>query len=152
MRIPGWMVGVRRSACTALAAALLSHVALAEDTPADQYRAAVEVFVAAFNQRDLEAIGKAVTDDIEWLSVDGAAVSVETASRQALVEALGSYFASCTSCRSELAQVLVSKERVVAVEVASWDSQDGPASQRSVSVYEFDGDLIRRVYYFPAEP
>ena len=41
--------------------------------------------------------------------------------------------------------------RVSALEVASYDTAKGKQEQQSVSVYEFSGNRIRRVYCFPVE-
>ena len=93
-----------------------------------------------------------VTDDVEWLSVDGRQVMVESAGKEALGQGMTGYFDSCPSCRSELESLTATESRVSTVERAFWESKDGPASQRSLAVYELEGDRIRRVYYFPAEP
>jgi hypothetical protein len=112
----------------------------------------VEAFVAAFNARDLEALLALADDEIEWLSVSKHEIGVEARGKTALRESLEGYFQSCSSCRSELEWTRLAGSRVVALERASWERADGPASQRSLSVYEFDGDRITRVYYFPSEP
>lgn len=50
-------------------------------TQATDHVRIVEAFAAAFNARDVDAMLALAHDDIEWLSVDGAQVSVETAER-----------------------------------------------------------------------
>jgi hypothetical protein len=64
---------------------------------------------------------------------------------------MNSYFKSCPTCQSRLTSLIASRERISAIEAASWEGKNGPRTQSGVSVYEFSGELIRRVYYFPAE-
>lgn len=111
----------------------------------------VHQFVAAFNAQDSAAMGRLVSDDVQWLSIEGEKVTVETDSRQALLTSMDAYFRACPSCRSSLSGIVATTDRVSAVETAQWRSASGLKQQRSVSVYEFNGPLIRRVYYFPAE-
>jgi len=111
----------------------------------------VRDFVAAFNAHDSAAMATFVAEDVQWLSISAEAVTVEASGKASLIAAMNDYFRSCASCRSELAGVIASHDRVSAVEVANWQGEDRPMQQRSISVYEFAGDLIQRVYYFPAE-
>lgn len=120
-------------------------------SPPTEHARIVEAFVQAFNVRDVDGMLALVTDDVEWLSMDGASVSVETSGKAALAESMQNYFASCPSCRSEVAIGAQTTARVAAVETATWSTATGTRAQRSLSVYEFAGDLIRRVSYYPAE-
>jgi hypothetical protein len=130
---------------------LVAGASLAQTAPTPEER--VRAFVTAFNARDVEGMLANATDGIEWASVDGAKVSIESAGKEALRESMTSYFASCPSCRSTLEWVSATGTRVAAFERASWTAKDGSAkSQASLSVYEFADGRIARVYYFPAEP
>lgn len=128
--------------CTSLAAAQAAEVDRA---------AIVEDFVAAFNAQDSNAMARLVTDDVQWLSVNGDSVAVETAGRDALVAAMGSNFASCASCRSTVLEVQVLGSRVSVIEQASWQVDDELRSQSSIAVYEFAEGRIARVYYFASD-
>lgn len=112
------------------------------------HAATVEAYTKAFNAQDSAAMARMVTDDVQWLTVNGATVSVETAGREALVKAMDSYFASCASCRSKLMDVQVLGSRVSVIEEASWLAVDERRAQSSIAVYEFSGSRIARVYYF----
>jgi len=105
------------------------------DTP-DTPEQVVHRFVAAFNAHDTDAMLGMVQ---------------ETGSKEQLREAMADYFKSCTSCQSRLAHIFSSGSRVSTLEIASYDTKNGPQEQQSVAVYEFSGSLITRVYYFPAE-
>lgn len=122
------------------------------DVPEPRHEHTVHAFIAAFNAQDSSAMAALVTDDVQWLSVNGDSIAVETSGKAGLVSAMDRYFQSCPTCRSEPVTIIASRDRVGAVETASWQGRDGsPKSQSGVSVYEFSGGLIRRVYYFPAE-
>lgn len=123
---------------------------VAESAP-EASRRQVRRFVAAFNAQDSEAMLALTHADIEWFSIDGDKLGAETRGREALRTYLLGYFKSCPSCRSRLTQMAHTARRVSAVEVASWQDKDGHRTQRGMSVYEFEGGLIRRVYYFPSE-
>jgi hypothetical protein len=111
----------------------------------------VREFVAAFNARDLDKMIDAVDDGIQWLSVDGVKVTVVTEGKKALRESMERYFRECPSCKSALEWTQVAGSRVSAMERASWTAKGAAKSQSGLSVYEFRGGKILRVYYFPAE-
>lgn len=112
----------------------------------------VMAFVAAFNQQDADAMVQMLTPQAQWLSVDGEKITAEGSSRDAIGKSMRAYFKSCPTCRSRLAGVVATANRLTAVEVAQWQTGAGKQKeQRGVSVYEFAGPLISRVYYFPAE-
>lgn len=129
---------------------MTSPVVFGEDT-LSPHVATVHQFVAAFNAQDSGAMANLVSDDVEWLSISGKQVSVDASGRNNLVDSMNGYFESCPSCRSELTNVVSTSNRVSAVEMASWQADDGRRSQKAMSVYEFSNGLIARVYYFPAE-
>lgn len=133
------------------AALLLASLPAFSQQSAAGHEQTVRSFIAAFNAHDAGAMSKFVADDVQWLSIDGSSISVETNGKAALVTAMNGYFQSCPTCRSQLAELIASRDRVSAVEVADWQGKDGPKTQRGISVYEFSGSLIKRVYYFPAE-
>ncbi|CAB0151371.1 hypothetical protein PSI9734_01760 [Pseudidiomarina piscicola] len=111
----------------------------------------VEAFMAAFNAHDSERMADYVTDDVQWLSVNGAEIAVETSGKQALLEAMKGYFESCSSCQSRLIKLSASGSRVSTIEEASWLRNGQRRAQQSIAIYEFSNHLIRRVYYFPAD-
>jgi hypothetical protein len=111
----------------------------------------VRDYVTAFNERKIETMLDMVTDDIQWLSVVGDRITVETDGKVKLRESMTAYFKSIPTAKSELEWVQVTDSRVAARERASWQGKSGPKSQSSLSVYEFRGGLIARVYYYPAE-
>ncbi|WP_290653160.1 nuclear transport factor 2 family protein [Idiomarina sp.] len=56
----------------------------------------VERFVAAFNAHDAEKMAQYVTEDVQWLSVSGDKISIETSGKENLVKAMSGYFVSVT--------------------------------------------------------
>ncbi len=111
----------------------------------------VRDYVSAFNKHDIDTMLSMVSDDIQWLSVAGDKITVETQGKAKLRESLAAYFKSTPSVKSELEWVRVTASRVAALERAAWQGKSGLKSQASLSVYEFSGRLISRVYYYPAE-
>ncbi|WP_153916571.1 nuclear transport factor 2 family protein [Shewanella sp. TC10] len=111
----------------------------------------VNQFVAAFNAQDSHAMVRLVVDEVEWISIVSNETVVEVRGKNKLIESMGTYFKSCSTCRSELSEMIATTSRVSAIEVASWQGKSGLKSQRAISVYEFSDGLITRVYYFPSE-
>lgn len=129
---------------------LASFPALPQQAEAGHVQA-VRSFIAAFNAHDSSAMSQFVTDDVQWLSISGESISIETKGKDALVAAMNDYFKSCPTCRSTVTELIASRDRVSAVEVATWQGKDGLKKQSGISVYEFSAGLIKRVYYFPVE-
>ena len=111
----------------------------------------VRDFVAAFNDRNLDSMLSMADENIQWLSIDGAKITVETEGKAALRKSMESYFRKCPSCRSSLEWIRSAGNRVTALERASWTGKNGPLTQKSLSVYEFNAAGIVRLFYFPAE-
>jgi|SRR5690554_2479272 len=126
-------------------------LAFAQAADNSNHEQRVHDYIAAFNARDVDAMMSIVTDDVQWLTVSGTTVVTETNSKAQLRQGMASYFNSCTTCKSSLEHVFSTEGRVSALEVARYETANGPQAQRSVSVYEFSGNLIKRVYYFAAE-
>lgn len=121
------------------------------DEPASSELRTVEDFISAFNAHDSRAMAAFVAEDVDWLSIDGDKIAMESRGKSALIASMDAYFRSCPSCKSALLGTISTPGRISAVEVVSWEGKRGPESQRAISVYEFSDGLIQRVYYFPAE-
>lgn len=105
----------------------------------------------AFNAGDVQAMAKMQHPDIEWLSVSGATVSTEVAGRDALSKNMAEYFKSPTKVTGKLRDWSVNPPYVSVTETASWTTKGGEQkSQSSLTVYELEDNLIRRVWYYPA--
>ena len=111
----------------------------------------VHDYVAAFDAQDITSMLSMVSDDVQWLSIDGETITKKTNSKEELRSAMVDYFKSCSTCRSRITQIFPSGSRVSALEVVSFQSRNGLQQEKSVSLYEFSGSLISRVYYFLAE-
>ena len=109
-------------------------------------------YAAAFNARDLAAMEKMMHSDIQWLSINGAEISIVTDGKQALVDELTGYFASKPTSASALENWTQSGKYIGVTETSSWPGKDGTAqSQSSLSIYEVEDGLIRRVWYYPEQ-
>ena len=124
-------------------------VAAADAATSNEQR--VRNYVEAYNRHDVDAMMTMVSDEIQWLNVAGDKLSVETRGKEQLRASLVSYFKSMPTAKSSLEWVQMTSSRVAAKEKAIWESKTGEKSQSSLSVYEFKGGLIARVYYYSAE-
>lgn len=116
-----------------------------------QREVVVRQFVEAFNAHDTKRMLEMVDENIQWVSVDGTTASIEANGLPALKKSMDSYFARCSSCKSTLEWVQSGLDKVTTLERAEWTGKNGPKSQKGLAVYEFRGDKILRVYYFPVE-
>ena len=107
--------------------------------------------VRAFNAGDVAGMAKMQHPDIEWLSVSGTTVSLEVSGRDELSKNMKEYFKSPTKVTGTLRNWSVNAPFVSVTETASWTTKDGTAkSQSSLTVYELEDNLIRRVWYYPS--
>ena len=88
--------------------------------------------------------------DMQWMSVSGHDVSVETSGHEALKTAMSGYFENVPSARSEIRQLHQSGTFVYALEQASWSVGDATKSQCSMAVYELADGKLKHVWYFPS--
>ena len=134
-----------------LAALAIAAMAAAGSTgAADPKSELVKTFVGAFSKHDLPAFLALTHAEIEWLTIDGASVLVETRGQEALSTSMGKYFQSCPTCRSTVEVSSVNGNFVSAVETAHWESKGQKRAQSSLSVYEIVDGKVRRVWYYPA--
>ena len=109
----------------------------------------VRSFVDAFDRHDLPAVVELAHPDIEWLSVSGSAIHIETQGIDALKASISAYFESCGTCRAAVDVSSVNGQYVAAVETATWSASGIMQSQASTSIYEIVEGQVRRVWYFP---
>ena len=120
-------------------------------TPTADHIVIVRRFVDAFNRKDVDGMAALITADAQWLSIDADKIKVEAENRAAIRANMTTYFQSCPNCTSQVTQITTTPNRVSTVEIASWQTPTGQKSQTGFAVYEFDGNLIKRVLYFPEE-
>ena len=111
----------------------------------------VRQLVTAFNGRNISGMLALMDENVEWLTVEGSKVRMETSGKQALRDRMASYFVTCKSCKSSLDWIRKTGTRVLALERATWSTKTGFKSHASLSVYEFKNSKILRVYYFPSD-
>lgn len=119
---------------------------------ADDRQEILREFIEAFNERDFDGLLTHITEDIQWVSVEGAKAVVLADGEFELATSLESYFEASPTSRSSLEWIKTAGSRLTALERVTWTNQAGKdQSQVSLSVYEFKGEKIARVHYFPAE-
>ncbi len=130
---------------------LLTACVQTEVPTSDIAKTIVAEHARAFNLGNVAAMSKVQHPDIEWLSVTGSQISVKVSGRDALAENMTDYFKSPTKVTGTLRDWSVNGNYVAVTETASWKAKDGTAkSQSSLTVYQLKGNLIRRVWYYPA--
>lgn len=130
---------------------LLLIVPAASSVRAQSPGEVVDRYMEAYNRHDVEAMLDLVGPEVQWLSIDGDRIRVETEGARALGEAMRGYFESMPSSRSEIESLIVSGNRVSVREKARWRAGDEWREQTALSVYEISEGCIVRVWYFPSE-
>lgn len=86
--------------------------------------------------------------DVQWLTVDGDKISVDTAGQAALRDSMKSYFASLPTVRSTFESSMVAGPYVTVLERARWQGKSGERTQAALAVYEVQESKVRRVWYY----
>ena len=145
------MRAVLRIAACLFTLGLLSACIDAIDPESAVARTIISEHVRAFNAGDVEAMAKMQHPNIQWLSVRGNNVSVEVNGRNELRQNMTEYFKSPTKVTGVLRDWNVNVPYVSVTETVNWTATDGTKkSQSSMTVYELEDNLIRRVWYYPA--
>lgn len=124
----------------------------APDAPEPDPKPVVERFLEAFNRHDVEAMLALAHPDVQWLSVNGDRISVETSGHEALRESMTKYFVSLPSAAASHERTMSAGPYVTVVERARWKGDKGERSQAALAVYEVQEGKVRRVWYYPAIP
>ena len=112
----------------------------------------IQSYAAAYNAHDLKTMSQLMHDDIEWINIDGSGQILVTTDKSALTSELTAYFSGNPQSDSTLSDWRVNGRYISATETVTFTRKDGSkGSQASLSVYELEDGLIRRVWYFPAE-
>lgn len=130
-----------------LSVLLLPTVVSAQETPETQLQRLFE----AYNAHRIDDMLTLMTDDVTWLSVMGDSVAVEIKGKDGLQNFMASYFNALPSARSEQEGLIVNGNYVTVKERAIWEQGGEEKSQASIAVYQFEGDLIRRVWYYASQ-
>lgn len=111
----------------------------------------ISAYSAAWNAKDLPKMAALMHPEIEWLSVEGAKISIETKGKDELLSALEKWFLSPNLPKGSLRDWSINGNFIAVTETASWlDKTNQSQSQSSLTVYELKDKLIRRVYYYPS--
>lgn len=113
----------------------------------------VREFMDVFNEGNLEKMLTYTAKDIEWLSVAGQKINIEAAGQDALKKSLEGYFKGTEIGKSTMETAYQSGRFVTVRERVRWKSKSGEdKTQASIAVYEFEGEKIKRVWYYPPTP
>ncbi len=105
-------------------------------------------FIAAFNERNINAMISMTATDVKWITIAGDKLTTQTGDQAALRTFLEGYFKTCPTCRSKITNVSQAGSRVTMTEIAAWQTEKGTQTNSSFAVYEFSNSKIARVYYY----
>ncbi|MEP3421359.1 MAG: nuclear transport factor 2 family protein [Erythrobacter sp.] len=128
----------------------LPGLAHSEDSGSVTEREVVSAYVEAYNERDLEAMLALMHDEVQWLSVEGDSVAVFANGKADLASQMRDYMASPLATESEIDAGVTDGNFVAVREIARWNNAAGEQREQSaLAVYEIEGGLVRRVWYYP---
>lgn len=105
-------------------------------------------FVQAFNDQDVEAMLRAVHEDVRYMFVEADQIHVETKNKQALAAYLPTFFQQTPVTQSSILYSQQQGYHISQVERATWRDQQGQLrSQCSWSVYQLQDGLIINIWY-----
>lgn len=117
----------------------------------DKAHPVITTYSNAYNAKDLAAMKSLMHPDIEWISVNGNEIEVAISGKKALSEAIKSFFEDPNMARGTHKGWSLNGDHVAVTETAHWTDKNGQARMQSaLTVYQFENNLIRRVYYYPA--
>ncbi len=110
----------------------------------------VRSHIEAFNAHDAESMSRLVAREFIWFSVGPDSVVPEAVGRDALRNAMESYFEAVPSARSVIEDAVVSGPFVAIRERAYWNDRGSRRSASTLGIYEVRNGSIRRVWYHAA--
>ena len=112
----------------------------------------VEQYLAALNRRDLLMLTAYVTPDVEWYSMVKGERLKELAGRDALRQALTSYFSQNEDTRWSIEQSMVVEQNIAVRERSEWRAAEGSGERVTLVAYELRDGRIARITYFVDAP
>ncbi|GAA0859512.1 nuclear transport factor 2 family protein [Aliiglaciecola litoralis] len=111
----------------------------------------IEAYSESWNEKNVQKMAALMHPQIQWLSVKGNTINVEISGKSELVEAMQKWFEDADLPAGSLRDWSLNGNFVAVTETATWiDDSGATQSQSSLTVYELEDDLIRRVYYYPS--
>ena len=111
----------------------------------------VAAYSESWNEKDVQKMAALMHPDIQWLSVKDNAITVEVSGKSSLVAEMQEWFNGLDLPSGSLRDWSINGNYIAVTETAAWTDKSGTAqSQSSLTVYELEDKLIRRVYYYPS--
>ena len=113
----------------------------------------VDAYLAAFNQHDAAQMAGLMHESIEvyYVGTDGKS-QLGTSGKESMQAELVSYFAQFSDVESAVdGDVVINGRYRSYTERVNWTRDGEPQTQSSLAVLEFDGTLLLRVWYYPAQ-
>lgn len=108
-----------------------------------------ELFVDAYNRKDVEAMVGMVRDDVRYMFISGDQLFTEVAGKAKLATYLDGFFANSTPSTSEVLMHTRSGDFHQMIEKAHFQGKEGRAqSQCSAVAYQLKAEKILNIWYF----
>ncbi len=112
----------------------------------------IMAYSQAYNDKDLAKMTSLMHPDIEWLSVSGEGMEVAAKGKDVLAAEMKRYFEAPTMPEGALNGWSLNGDYIAVTETASWTDDAGQdKSQSALTVYQIENNLVRRVWYYPAQ-
>ena len=132
---------------------LITIISACSQKTIDESHPIIQAYSDAWNAKDIEAMRNYMHPDIEWVSVKGNEIEVSISGKAALSETILSFFKDPNMATGSRKNWSINGDYIAVTEIADWTDTEGIAhSQSSLTVFQLETDLIRRVYYYPAKP
>jgi len=120
--------------------------------PVTQEEKTVRSFVRAFSENSPDNMASYCTHDVQWGYVSQQGYASAGRGRDNLITEMNNYFASTKGVRSEVENLIANGPIVAMTERVFWLDNDVEKTQSSLAVYQFEGPLIKSVWYYPEQP
>ena len=112
----------------------------------------VRQYVEYYQQKNIKSMAVLMAENIKWMDVNGAKLTVQAENKRELVKQLSNFFSKTTQAvTSELVSILTNGNFVSAIEKATFEENGRDSSLCSLSVYQIEENKIENVWYFQAE-
>lgn len=159
LNLNAWLAVVGLALCLSMVGDAGAQQMDEADVIEDSSVGILQAYLAAFNAQDLDAMMELVSPHVEWVNHMKSGRTAKADGQSALRQQMADYFKAVPSVQMELEGLFTSGRIVSVRERATWSvtQTDGTKevdvkfSSVSISIFETEENLIRRVWHFPAD-
>jgi len=113
------------------------------------YEMILQNHIQAFNKKDLNSLVENVTNDFVWFYVTDNSIEKEVSGKDAFKKTMAAYFQDFNETKASISEIIQSGIFITFKETVNWGTNN--QVQSSIAVYQFEGNKISRVWYFPSQ-